>query len=96
MGNAAAAEQIDTLDSGLEMIPTLLSTMYLLYFGLALLCHTALARQPLTYAPTPNGTYVPPRNANVTTVLDVLTSRDDCKILVEKIRSTAGWSAPST
>ncbi|KFY91691.1 hypothetical protein V500_04510 [Pseudogymnoascus sp. VKM F-4518 (FW-2643)] len=59
-------------------------------------------RQPLTYATVPEGTYVPPKNPNVTTLLDFVKSRSDltslasilaeCGGFLEAFDSPATWS----
>jgi hypothetical protein len=60
-------------------------------------------RQPLTYAAIPDGTYVPPKNSGITTLLDLVQSRSDLStlssILVEcgglytseRLISLQGW-----
>lgn len=47
-------------------------------------------RQPLTYAPIPDGTYVPTKNSSVTTLLDFVNSRDDLTILAGILKESAG------
>ncbi|OBT58043.1 hypothetical protein VE04_01408 [Pseudogymnoascus sp. 24MN13] len=59
-------------------------------------------RQPLTYATVPEGTYVPPKNSNATTLLDFIKSRDDltslaiilaeCGGFLQAFDSPATWS----
>ena len=47
-------------------------------------------REPLTYAPTPNGTYVLPKNSSVSTLLDFVKSRPDLSKLATVLSGSAG------
>lgn len=47
-------------------------------------------REPLTYAPIPDGTYVPPKASGVTTLLDFVKSRSDLTILAEILEECGG------
>jgi hypothetical protein len=47
-------------------------------------------RDPLEYVPTPPGTYVPPKNSSISTLLDVIKSRDDLSTLAEVLSECAG------
>lgn len=51
-------------------------------------------RQPLSYATIPNGTYVLPKNSNVTTLLDFVKSRDDLTSLASVLAESAGMTCP--
>ncbi|OBT41686.1 hypothetical protein VE00_07800 [Pseudogymnoascus sp. WSF 3629] len=48
-------------------------------------------RQPLTYATVPKGTYVSPKNSNVTTLLDFIKSRDDLTSLASVLAECGGF-----
>ncbi|KFY59652.1 hypothetical protein V496_05606 [Pseudogymnoascus sp. VKM F-4515 (FW-2607)] len=48
-------------------------------------------RQPLSYATIPNGTYVLPKNSNITTLLDFVKSRDDLTSLASVLAESAGF-----
>ncbi|KFZ23693.1 hypothetical protein V502_01821 [Pseudogymnoascus sp. VKM F-4520 (FW-2644)] len=48
-------------------------------------------RQPLTYATVPEGTYVPPKNPNVTTLLDFVKSRSDLTSLASVLAECGGF-----
>lgn len=62
----------------------------------SVIVHTALGlcdridREPLTYATVPEGTYVPPKNSNVTTLLDFIKSRDDLTSLAGVLAECGG------
>ncbi|KAL6886750.1 FAS1 domain-containing protein [Trichoderma evansii] len=47
---------------------------------------------PLEYFPSPSGTYIPPRDPSIRTLLDVVKSRDDLSILVEVLNECAGFT----
>lgn len=47
-------------------------------------------RNPLAYFPSPSGTYIPPKDPTITTLLDVVKSRDDLSILAEVLGECAG------
>lgn len=49
-------------------------------------------RQPLTYAPIPEGVYVPLKNSSTLTLLDFVKSRSDLSILAEIVEKLGGWS----
>ncbi|KAM0479856.1 hypothetical protein ACHAPX_004433 [Trichoderma viride] len=49
-------------------------------------------RDPLEYFPSPSGTYIPPKDPSITTLLDVVKSRDDLSILAEVLSECAGFS----
>ena len=51
-------------------------------------------RQPLTYATIPKGTYVPPKNSTITTLLDFVKSRDDLTTLAGVLAECGGMSGP--
>ena len=51
--------------------------------ALSALLGTAAARLPLSYAAVPQGTYELPKNGSVTTITDLLKSRDDCSQLLQ-------------
>lgn len=51
-------------------------------------------RQPLTYATVPKGTYVPPKNSNVTTLLDFIKSRNDLTSLASVLAECGGMLCP--
>ncbi|KAK1701423.1 FAS1 domain-containing protein [Colletotrichum godetiae] len=55
---------------------------------------TAVAadRNPLSYAPKPAGTYVPPKTSNTTTLLDFINSRSDLTALSKVINGSAGFT----
>ncbi|RFU81201.1 fas1 domain-containing [Trichoderma arundinaceum] len=46
---------------------------------------------PLEYFPAPSGTYVPPKDPSIRTLLDVVKSRDDLSILAEVLSECAGF-----
>ncbi|KAH9209661.1 FAS1 domain-containing protein [Leptodontidium sp. 2 PMI_412] len=48
-------------------------------------------REPLTYAPIPEGTYVVPKNASITTLLDFVKSRDDLSTLASVLGQAGGF-----
>ncbi|KAH7391481.1 FAS1 domain-containing protein [Cadophora sp. MPI-SDFR-AT-0126] len=50
-----------------------------------------LNRAPLTYAPVPEGMYALPRNANTTTLLDLVKSRPDLSTLASLLPSLSGF-----
>jgi hypothetical protein len=47
-------------------------------------------RQPLTYAPIPDGTYVPPKNSSITTLLDLVQSRSELSTLASILTECGG------
>jgi hypothetical protein len=47
-------------------------------------------RQPLTYAAIPDGTYVPPKNSSITTLLDLVQSRSDLSTLASILAECGG------
>lgn len=51
-------------------------------------------RQPLAYATVPEGTYVPPKNSNVTTLLDFVKSRSDLTSLASVLAECGGMPCP--
>lgn len=63
-----------------------------LVFGLACAAES-LDRRPLSYAPKPEGTYVPPKAPGVVTLLDFIKSRSDLTELAKVINGSAGKSA---
>lgn len=67
---------------------TVISLVALVSFGVC----DKTNRQPLTYAPIPNGTYVPTKNSSVTTLLDFVNSRDDLTILAGVLKECAGMN----
>jgi len=54
-------------------------------------CDTT-SRQPLAYAPLPQGTYVPPKNSSVTTLLDFVKSHSDLSVLAGVLAECGGMS----
>ncbi|KAL2884017.1 hypothetical protein SGCOL_000656 [Colletotrichum sp. CLE4] len=52
----------------------------------------AADRNPLSYAPKPAGTYVPPKTSNTTTLLDFINSRSDLITLSKVINGSAGFT----
>ncbi|KAG4415351.1 hypothetical protein IFR04_011500 [Cadophora malorum] len=50
-----------------------------------------LDRDPLTYAPVPEGTYVLPKNASTTTLLDLVKSRPDLSTLASLLPTLSGF-----
>lgn len=50
----------------------------------------AVDRDPLEYFPSPSGTYIPPKDPSITTLLDVVKSRNDLSILAEVLSECAG------
>ncbi|CZR65749.1 uncharacterized protein PAC_15649 [Phialocephala subalpina] len=50
-----------------------------------------LGRKPLTYASVPDGTYFPPKNSSVTTLLDFVKSRDDLTTLASVLAECGGF-----
>lgn len=52
-----------------------------------------LTRKPLTYASVPHGTYAPPKNPSVTTLLDFVESRDDLTTLASVLAECGGMSS---
>ncbi|KAH8881394.1 FAS1 domain-containing protein [Thozetella sp. PMI_491] len=67
-------------------LQTLLAALFV-----GLTCADVLDRQPLSYAPTPEGTYSPPKNASVTTLLDFIKSREDLSTLGAVLEGSAGF-----
>jgi hypothetical protein len=47
-------------------------------------------RQPLTYAAILDGTYVPPKNPSITTLLDLVQSRSDLSTLASILAECGG------
>lgn len=45
---------------------------------------------PLEYFPSPSGTYIPPKDPSIRTLLDVVKSRDDLSMLAEVLSECAG------
>ena len=59
------------------------------------LCDTN-SRQPLTYAPVPDGTYIPPKNSSITTLLDFVQSRSDLSVLAGILGECGGMFSSSS
>jgi hypothetical protein len=51
-------------------------------------------RQPLTYAAIPDGTYVPPKDSSITTLLDLVQSRSDLSTLASILAECGGLYTP--
>ena len=47
-------------------------------------------RLPLSFAPIPDGTYIAPVEANVTTLLEFIRSQDDLSMLASMTEETGG------
>ncbi|KAF2022032.1 hypothetical protein BU24DRAFT_488335 [Aaosphaeria arxii CBS 175.79] len=63
---------------------------YLVLLSVLIAQVNCLSRQPLSYAKTPDSVYVPPKN-NVTTLLDIIKSRDDLSELAKSLEGPAGF-----
>ncbi|PNP57549.1 hypothetical protein THARTR1_02547 [Trichoderma harzianum] len=48
---------------------------------------------PLAYYPAPSGTYIPPKDPTINTLLDFVKSRDDLSILATVLSECAGMRA---
>jgi hypothetical protein len=63
----------------------------ILAFGATLVAQCeVLDRQPLSFAPIPDGTYIPPNPSGVTTLLDFIQSRQDLSILASVVHEAGG------
>ncbi|EHK25770.1 uncharacterized protein TRIVIDRAFT_62437 [Trichoderma virens Gv29-8] len=49
-------------------------------------------RDPLEYIPAPSGTYIPPKDPSISTLLDFVKSREDLSILATVLNECAGFS----
>jgi hypothetical protein len=70
----------------------LLSTLGLVVVGQA----KVFDRQVLSYAPIPEGTYVPPKKSGEVTLLDFIRSRDDLSELAKVVSEAPGLHSQST
>lgn len=61
----------------------------LLAFAISTSCDNS-GRKPLTYASVPDGTYVPPKNSSIITLLDFVKSRDDLTTLASVLAECGG------
>lgn len=67
-----------------------LSTALFLTFTLG--CCDKIGREPLTYAPVPDGIYVPPKNSTVVTLLDFVKAHSELTTLAEVLGECGGSS----
>ncbi|KAL7946811.1 FAS1 domain-containing protein [Trichoderma barbatum] len=68
--------------------------LHILFFSLlgGLAAADAVDRDLLEYIPAPSGTYIPPKDSSVTTLLDFVKSRDDLSILATVLNECAGFN----
>jgi len=64
-----------------------------LAFGISGTCDR-INRSPLTYAPLSSNTYAPPKNSNVTTLLEFVKSRSDLTTLASILAESGGLCPP--
>ncbi|GKT50739.1 uncharacterized protein ColSpa_10920 [Colletotrichum spaethianum] len=66
------------------------SILSILVLGAGSVVHVT-DRNPLSYVPKPEGTYVPQRTPNITTLLDFVKSRSDLATFTKILNRSAGF-----